>query len=179
MKALKPTPPSDRRIENRLDVSSSRDRLERPRCRRRQRRRLSQRLAALVNHYREGHGRPALDVDTTIASLAREHSVGWQRAQLDRRLSLARAALGICHVRRERRLELPVAGEPVRWLARFTRTRPQHARSARPPRGHWHRRGLRNDDGLRRIKKRACLQSFQYLLDYAYSRHGNRNRRQP
>ena len=33
-----------------------------------------QRLAALVNQYRVSHGLPALVLDTTVASLAREHS---------------------------------------------------------------------------------------------------------
>ena len=39
-----------------------------------------QRLAALVNQYRESHGRPALVVDATIASLAREHSVAMAKS---------------------------------------------------------------------------------------------------
>jgi uncharacterized protein YkwD len=40
----------------------------------------SRRMAALLNRYRAAHGRPALAVDTTIASLAREHSVAMAKA---------------------------------------------------------------------------------------------------
>jgi uncharacterized protein YkwD len=40
----------------------------------------SQRLAALVNQYRVGHGLPALMVDTTVAGLAREHSAAMAKA---------------------------------------------------------------------------------------------------
>jgi len=39
-----------------------------------------QRLAALVNQYRASHGLPALIVDTTVASLAREHSATMAKA---------------------------------------------------------------------------------------------------
>jgi uncharacterized protein YkwD len=38
------------------------------------------RLAALVNQYRASHGLPALEVDATVASLAREHSAAMAKA---------------------------------------------------------------------------------------------------
>ena len=38
------------------------------------------RLAALVNEYRVSHGLPGLIVDTTVASLAREHSAAMAKA---------------------------------------------------------------------------------------------------
>ncbi|MEO8676024.1 MAG: CAP domain-containing protein [Casimicrobiaceae bacterium] len=40
----------------------------------------SQRLAALVNHYRASHGRHALAADPTLAGLAREHSAAMAKS---------------------------------------------------------------------------------------------------